>query len=177
MSILSLQPGVVLHREKRESGRRQPRRFRGGARSDQTNVTLDGLDDNDQLSGNAFQGAMRAPLDSFRNFASPPATRTQMLGDPPERRSSLVTKSGTNNFPRIAVRIQPLQHWPEPTTGSTSRPELNAGLPNMPGSLFATRLDVAVGGPIKKDRLFFFAAYEGQRTTRSAADNTHHSER
>jgi len=39
-----------------------------GARSDQTNVTLDGVDNNDQTLGTAFQGALRVPLDSLQEF-------------------------------------------------------------------------------------------------------------
>lgn len=65
VSILSLQPGVVY------LGRNVDQTFdsRGGsvngARSDQTNVTLDGIDNNDQELGFAFQGALRTPLDSI----------------------------------------------------------------------------------------------------------------
>ena len=35
-----------------------------GGRSDQSNVTLDGVDDNDQLRGLAFTGVLRATQDS-----------------------------------------------------------------------------------------------------------------
>ena len=42
--------------------------------------------------------------------------------------------------------------------------ELNAGLPNVPGFVLRNTFGGTIGGPIKKDRLFFFAAYEGQRT-------------
>src|SRR5947209_13823934 len=62
VSILSLQPGVVY--VGKMTDQQQDSDSRGGAvngaRSDQTNVTLDGLDNNDQLHGYAFEGAMRA---------------------------------------------------------------------------------------------------------------------
>src|SRR6266699_1375549 len=68
VSILSLQPGVVY------VGRNVDQTFdsRGGsvngARRDQTNVTLDGIDNNDQELGFAFQGALRTPLESIQEF-------------------------------------------------------------------------------------------------------------
>jgi hypothetical protein len=42
--------------------------------------------------------------------------------------------------------------------------ELQAGLPNIPQHKVRNTFGGTIGGPIKKDRLFFFAAYEGQRT-------------
>src|SRR5207245_7974486 len=42
--------------------------------------------------------------------------------------------------------------------------ELKAGQPNKPGVLHRNTFGALVGGPIQKDRLFFFADYDGQRT-------------
>ena len=70
VAILSLQPGVTYIGSTTDS--QQMSDSRGGsvngARSDQTNITLDGLDDNDQLEGFAFEGAMRTTLDSLQEF-------------------------------------------------------------------------------------------------------------
>ena len=70
VSILSLQPGVVT-----VAGRdvvNEASDSRGGAvngaRSDQTNVTLDGLDNNDQLNGFAFQERYEQRSIRWRNF-------------------------------------------------------------------------------------------------------------
>jgi Carboxypeptidase regulatory-like domain len=60
VSILSLQPGVV-YLGKTDHNRQDFDTRNGavnGARSDQTNVTLDGLDNNDQLAGYSFEGAL-----------------------------------------------------------------------------------------------------------------------
>jgi hypothetical protein len=69
VSILSLQPGVTYIGN--TTNDQQMSDSRGGsvngARSDQTNITLDGLDDNDQLEGFAFEGAMRTTLDSLQD--------------------------------------------------------------------------------------------------------------
>ncbi len=37
-------------------------------------------------------------------------------------------------------------------------------MPNVPGFVLRNTFGGTIGGPLKKDRLFFFAAYEGQRT-------------
>src|SRR5260370_14333703 len=69
VAILSLQPGVVYLGDHGAGATVDSRGGSvAGARSDQTNVTLDGLDNNDQLLGNAFQGALKAPLDSLQEF-------------------------------------------------------------------------------------------------------------
>ncbi|HEX3472315.1 MAG TPA: carboxypeptidase-like regulatory domain-containing protein, partial [Silvibacterium sp.] len=62
--LLSLQPGVLYlgHGADKQSDSRTG--SVAGARSDQTNVTLDGLDDNDQTQGYAFTGVLRSTLDS-----------------------------------------------------------------------------------------------------------------
>jgi hypothetical protein len=65
--LLSLQAGVAtvadpqIQRDNQEFDSRSG--SVNGARSDQTNITLDGVDDNDQLNGYAFQGALRARFD------------------------------------------------------------------------------------------------------------------
>jgi len=70
VGILSLQPGVVTVADRGmvdENGDSRGGSV-NGARSDQTNVTLDGIDNNDQLKGFAFTGALRATLDSIEEF-------------------------------------------------------------------------------------------------------------
>ena len=56
--LLSLQPGVVYlgHQSNQDQDSRSG--SVAGARSDQTNVTLDGIDNNDQRQGYAFTGAL-----------------------------------------------------------------------------------------------------------------------
>ncbi len=50
------------------------------------------------------------------------------------------------------------------TTGSTRRRRSRPGKPNRPPQLIRNTFGATIGGPILKDRFFFFAAYEGQRT-------------
>ena len=68
--LLSLQPGVLYLGRQTTTQQDQDSRSGSvaGARSDQTNVTLDGLDDNDQQNGYAFTGILRSTLDSTEEF-------------------------------------------------------------------------------------------------------------
>src|SRR6266478_8076336 len=102
VGILSLQPGVVFIAPKDNPQVNEGQDSRGGAvngaRSDQTNVTLDGVDNNDQLLGHAFEGAVRATLDSLQEFRVTTSNSNAAAGRSSGAQVSLVTKSGTNHF-------------------------------------------------------------------------------
>jgi len=165
VSILSLQPGVVYIGK--TTNDQQDNDSRGGAvngaRSDQTNITLDGLDDNDQLEGYAFEGAMRATLDSLQEFRVTTGNYDAASGRSSGAQVNLVTKSGTNTIHGSIYEY----HRPTFDVANdwfNKKSELQAGLPNIPQHILRNTFGGTIGGPIKKDRLFFFAAYEGQRT-------------
>jgi hypothetical protein len=163
VSILSLQPGVVYIGKSVNQDDDSRGGAVNGARSDQTNVTLDGLDDNDQLEGYAFQGAMRATLDSLQEFKVTTSNYDAASGRSSGAQVNLVTKSGTNNIHGSLYEY----HRPSFTVANdwfNKQAELRANLPNVPGHILRNTFGGAIGGPIQKDRLFFFAAYEGQRT-------------
>ncbi|MGA8150594.1 MAG: carboxypeptidase-like regulatory domain-containing protein [Terriglobales bacterium] len=164
-AILSLQPGVVYIGN--TSNDQQDYDSRGGAvngaRSDQTNITLDGLDDNDQLEGYAFEGAMRTTLDSLQEFRVTTGNYDAGSGRSSGAQVNLVTKSGTNRFHGSLYEY----YRPSFTVANdwfNKQAELRAGDPNVPGHILRNTFGGTIGGPIKKDRFFFFAAYEGQRT-------------
>ena len=171
-AILSLQPGVVYIGRTTDS--QQDDDSRGGAvngaRSDQTNITLDGLDDNDQLKGYAFEGAMRATLDSLQEFRVTTSNYDAASGRSSGAQVNLVTKSGTNSFHGS------LYEYHRPTFDVANdyfnkASQLSLGLPNRPQHILRNTFGGTVGGPIMKDRLFFFAAYEGQRTADQVQTN------
>jgi hypothetical protein len=163
VSILSLQPGVVYIGKTVNQNDDSRGGAVNGARSDQTNVTLDGLDDNDQLNGYAFTGAMRATLDSLQEFRVTTSNYDASAGRSSGAQVNLVTKSGTNVFHGSGYEY----YRPNFTVANdwfNKQAELNAGLPNVPGFVLRNTYGGTFGGPLKKDRLFFFAAYEGQHT-------------
>ena len=103
VSILSLQAGVTyLGNTNQDSSKpNQTEDSRAGAvagaRSDQTNVTVDGLDNNDQLQGYAFQGA-QDPLDSIQEFRVTTTNSNADSGRSSGAQVNMVTKSGTNSL-------------------------------------------------------------------------------
>lgn len=145
--LLSLQPGVT----------------RGGAvtgsRSDQANITLDGVDVNDQQNNTAFQPVLRVTPDSVDEFRVTTTNADAAKGRSSGAQISLSTKSGTNEFSGA------LYAYNRPTEGTANDFFSNsAGVPRAKyiRNLFGGRL----GGPIVKDRFFFFYNYEGLRQAR-----------
>jgi protocatechuate 3,4-dioxygenase beta subunit len=67
-ALLSLQPGVVYIGERFTSDIRNRNGSVNGSRNDQANITLDGIDVNDQQNATPFSGALRATTDSVQEF-------------------------------------------------------------------------------------------------------------
>jgi hypothetical protein len=162
--ILSLQAGVVFTGNSSNINSASDSRSGSvnGARSDQTNITLDGVDNNDQLLGTAFSGAVRAPLDSLEEFKVTTANADADTGRSSGGQVSLVTKSGTNQVHGGAYAYN-RSGIGEANDWFNKAAELESNEPNIPGHLVRNTFGSFVGGPIIKDRLFFFVDYEGQR--------------
>ena len=71
LDLLSLQAGVLFLGDQSQTQEDTDSRSGAvnGARSDQSNVTLDGLDDNTQTLGLPFQGALRSTRDWWKSSA------------------------------------------------------------------------------------------------------------
>ncbi len=138
-----------------------------GGRSDQSNVTLDGVDDNDQIRGLAFTGVLRATQDSTEEFRVTTSNANADAGRSSGAQVSLVTKSGTNKFHGAAYEY----FRPSNTVANDfflKQSQLASGQANRPPKLIRNIFGGDLGGPILKDKLFFFANYEGQRQAESA---------
>src|SRR5579864_2352441 len=161
--ILSLQPGVTYVGTNVDQNQDSRGGSVSGARSDQTNITLDGIDDNDQVKGYAFQGALRSTLDSLQEFRVTTSGANADQGRSSGAQVALVTKGGTNHvhgsvYEYNRNNVGYANDW------FNKQAELQSGLPNTPGQLIRNTFGATFGGPIRKDRVFFFLAYEGQRT-------------
>jgi hypothetical protein len=150
-ALLSLQPGVT-----REG-------YVNGGRSDQANITLDGIDVNDQQTGAAFFSVLRPLAEATQEFTVTTTNANADKGRSSGAQISLLTKSGGNDF-RGAV------FWlPRRTFGSANNFFNNSDIdPDTGESVPRPGIDRdvfggAIGGPIVKDKFFFFYAYEGWR--------------
>jgi len=161
--LLSLQAGVA-YTGNRIGDKDQDTRNGAvnGARSDQSNVTLDGVDVNDQSNGYAFTSVLPVTQDSVQEFRVTTTNYGADQGQGSGAQVALVTKSGTNAYHGS------LYEYLRNTVTSANdylvkQSELNIGDPNKPLQLNRNIFGVSVGGPVQKDRLFFFANYEGTR--------------
>jgi hypothetical protein len=153
--LLSLQPGVT------QCG------YVAGARSDQSNLTLDGIDVNEQQLGTAFESVLRVTPDSVQEFRVTTTNPTASQGRSSGAQVSLITKSGTNSWNGSLYHF----HRNTVTTANTffnNRAVDENGDPDpVPRpALLRNLFGGTVGGPIKRDKAFFFFSYEG-RTDRS----------
>ena len=93
VALLSLQTGAVyLPTGDQRSG------AVSGARSDQSNVTLDGIDVNDAQWSYAYTTVLRVTPESLQEFRVSTSNYTADLGRSSAAQVSMVTKSGTNSF-------------------------------------------------------------------------------
>jgi len=152
-ALLGLQPGVVTTAND-PSGNRQGAVT--GARGDQGNITIDGIDANDQATGQAFATVGNAPIDSVQEFRGVTAGVTADLGRSSGGQIQIVTKSGTNNWHGAGYEYH-----------RNTITEANSFFNNSNGiarpALIRNQFGADLGGPIKHDKLFFFFNYEGRR--------------
>ncbi len=174
VQLLSLQPGVTTNGEVL------------GARRDANNITLDGVDVNDNqnaglvaqntTTGTTYQGVngnnynvnsgfnsvLPVPLDSVQEF------RVTVGGEGvSEGRSSggqvvLVTKSGTNQLHGSLY-----EYNRNTATSANTWFNNQSGVPVQ--QLVRNQFGASVGGPIKKDKLFYFVNWEQRIDSSSVA--------
>ena len=161
--LLSLQAGVA-YTGNRIGDKDQDTRNGAvnGARSDQSNVTLDNVDVNDQSNGYAFTSVLPVTQDSVQEFRVTTTNYGADQGQGSGAQVALVTKSGTNSF-HGSLYEDMRNTITSANDYLVKQSEQNIGLPNKPLQLNRNIFGVSVGGPVQKDRLFFFTNYEGTR--------------
>jgi hypothetical protein len=131
-----------------------------GARVDQTNVTLDGLDVNDEATGSFGAIVGNAPVDSVQEFRGVTAGPLSSAGQGGGGQFELVTRSGTNKFHGALA-----EYHRDTDLEANNWFSNNDGVPRSP--LIRNQFGGNIGGPIKKDKLFFFFDWNSRRDTLS----------
>lgn len=161
--LLSLQAGVTfISADSTDVRSLDPRSGSvNGARSNQSNITLDGVDVNDQVGQGPFTTVLRNTLDSIEEFRVVTNAANADLGRSSGAQVSLVTKSGTNQIHGSAYYFHR-----NTVTAANDFFNNRAGIerPKLNRNIFGA----SVGGKIKRDRLFYFLNYEGRRDTSEA---------
>lgn len=150
VALLSLQPGVT------RTG------YVNGGRADQANVTLDGIDVNEQQRGldvvtdEAFASVIRVTRDSLQEFRVTTTNPNADQGRSSGAQVSLVTRSGSNGFHGSLFETHR-----NTVTSANDFFNNKDGVPRP--QLLRNIFGGSIGGPIKRDRAFFFFTYEGFR--------------
>jgi outer membrane receptor protein involved in Fe transport len=184
LDFATLTPGVV----------RDPRAGDlsfGGQKGTLNSVQIDGVDNNNLFFGQALgrTGSGRAPYqfsqDAVQEFQVNTNTFSAEFGRAAGGAVNVITKSGGNEFHGVgfeyfrdrALNANSLRYDAGLETFTGGKPALIpngfafapasqsvVGSPNKPPYHF-NQFGGAIGGPVKKDRLFFFFNYDGQRNT------------
>jgi hypothetical protein len=149
-TLLTLQAGVT------KDG------YVAGARSDQSNITLDGVNINDAET-NAIDGpVLRLNSEAVEEFRVNTVTSSASAGRSSGAQIALVTKGGTNEFHGSVFEFH------RNTIFNANDWFSNHADPVVPRQkLLRNTFGGALGGPIKKDKAFFFYSYEGRRDASS----------
>ena len=129
-----------------------------GLRESQNNYLLDGIDNNsnavDFLNGTNY--IVLPPPDAIQEFNVQTADFSAQLGRSAGAVLNATIKSGTNNLHGAAW-----EYFRNSVLDAADWFEDNAGIKKA--ALIQNQFGVAVGGPIIKNKIFFFGDYEGLR--------------
>jgi hypothetical protein len=177
--LLSLQPGVTyLGRTDDNNGTNavgnngQDSRSGtvNGGRSDQSNITLDGVDVNDLNNGYAFTSVLRVTQDSVGEFRVTTSNPDAAEGRSSGAQVGLITRSGTNQIHGALYEYNRSNLF-EANDFFNKQQQLASGEPNTPPKLIRNVFGGAVGGPVIHDRVFYFLNFEGRRDTEGQSVN------
>ncbi len=171
VGLLSLQPGVSYVGSNENTGANETASASGtalasyrtgnvnGGKSDQANVTLDGVDVNDQQNRDPFTSVLRTTLDSTQEFRVVTTGAGADMGRSSGAQVTLITKSGTNE-----VHGSAYEYLRNKATNANSFFNNTNGVPLA--KLNRNVFGASLGGPILKNRLFLFGNYEGRKDRR-----------
>ncbi|HEX6649222.1 MAG TPA: TonB-dependent receptor [Pyrinomonadaceae bacterium] len=161
LALVTLQPAVT------KEG------YVAGARADQSNVTLDGIDINDaqtnaiadintipnggtQLTAAQSHPVIRLNAEAIEEFRVTTVNANASAGRSSGAQISLVSKSGSNDWHGALFLANR-------NTSTTANDFFNNRAGVARPKLIRNTYGGAIGGPILRDRLFFFYSYEGRK--------------
>ena len=135
----------------------------GGQKGTLNSIQIDGASSDNTFFGQSSGrvGSGRAPsqfsIDTVKEFQVNQNGFTAEFGRAAGAVINVVTKSGTNRFTGSAF-----EYFRDESLNARSPVLVAAGRSRPPGQI--NQFGGTFGGPIKKDKAFFFGAYEGQRS-------------
>ncbi|HEV7700101.1 MAG TPA: TonB-dependent receptor, partial [Pyrinomonadaceae bacterium] len=172
-ALIGLQPGVIGNNVGTGSTNRVGSVT--GSRADQGNITVDGIDANDQATGQAFSTVGNAPIDAIQEFRAVTTNPSASEGRSAGGQIQLVTKGGSNTFHGSLREYNRIERFAANSyfanaagrytaADAASNSTIAAGDLKQPRPhLVRNQFGGSLGGRIIKDKLFFFFDYEGRR--------------
>lgn len=160
VEFLTLQPGTIPEAGDGDNGARGGQVT--GARTDQSTFTLDGIDitENSTGGGAGFRTMIPVPVESVEEFrvavTNPNASFNRSAGG----QVALVGRRGSNEFHGAAY----LYHQND-DLNANSWTSNRAGIPLAESK--DNRYGFRAGGPLRRDRAFYFFNYEGRNFSRT----------
>ncbi|HKP46969.1 MAG TPA: carboxypeptidase-like regulatory domain-containing protein, partial [Pyrinomonadaceae bacterium] len=157
LDFVTLTPGIV--RDPTRSGDLAV----GGQKGTLNSLQIDGTSSDNTFFGQSSgrTGSGRAPsqfsIDTVREFQVNQNGFSAEFGRAAGAVINVVTKSGTNKFSGSAF-----EYFRDESLNARSPVLVAVNRPRPPGQI--NQFGGTIGGPIKKDKAFFFGAYEGQRS-------------
>ncbi len=152
-ALLQFEPGVTTNGQV------------NGGKADQANVTLDGVDVNNQNNRAAFTSVLRVTLDSTQEFRTTTTNANADQGRSSGAQIALVTKSGTN---QLHGSLYEYRRGTETAANTFFNNLSGVPIPALLINIFGG----SAGGAIKKNKVFYFINYEGRRDASSAPPTT-----
>jgi hypothetical protein len=129
-----------------------------GARADENNIFVDGVDATDTAIGQPFATVAAIPVDAIQEFSTQVAEPSAAYGGHSGAQTLITTKSGNNTWHGTAYEYNRTAATEANTFfNKLATPEI----PRLP--LVRNQYGGNVGGPVLKDKLFFFFEYDGRR--------------
>ncbi len=146
-----------------------------GSGSDQNTYMMDGVITTNYGSGGAAQSGSYAGIpipnpDSIQEFKVQTSQYDAAYGQNPGANVNVVTKSGTNQY-HGSVWYFNRNNFFNANDFFFKNSERSEGLANTPPEVKQNQYGGTFGGPIKKDKLFFFGSYQGTRQLNGIGGN------
>jgi len=162
LSFALLVPGSQLPAEGSQNSTQGGALSVNGAREQSNNFLLDGVDNNDPYIN---QYVALPSVDAIQEFKVQSSDYSAEFGRSGGAQINVVLKSGTNAFHGTLFEyfrnrtMDAKNYFDFPSCTATSVPGECGGIPGLQRNQFGG----TVGGPIRRDKTFFFISYEGLR--------------
>ena len=164
--LLTLQPGTTPYDTPANGGFGNNGGTVAGARSDQNSITLDGIDitDNTVGGGATAQNFIPTTVESLEEFRVGVSNANTDFSRSSGGNITLISKSGTNTIHGDGYWFHQSDGYNANSWDLNHTPDAATGKPFTYKSPFKdNREGVSVGGPIIKNKTFFFSNYERRR--------------